>query len=90
MLRHYTQNIDGLESLAGVEDENIVAAHGSFGTASCIRLVLLTCADSLMIRDSRKNTLMGLNFRAFLIVLSNQNKTCFRTIFFYYVLLNLP
>ena len=47
LLRHYTQNIDGLESLAGVEDENIVAAHGSFGTASCIRLVLLKRAPIL-------------------------------------------
>ena len=37
LLRHYTQNIDGLETLAGIEDEKIVAAHGSFGTASCIR-----------------------------------------------------
>ena len=37
LLRHYTQNIDGLESIAGVEEENIVAAHGSFSTASCIR-----------------------------------------------------
>jgi len=36
LLRHFTQNIDGLELLAGVKEENIVAAHGSFSTASCI------------------------------------------------------
>jgi len=36
LLRHFTQNIDGLELLAGVREENIVAAHGSFSTASCI------------------------------------------------------
>ena len=36
LLRHFTQNIDGLEVLAGVNEENIVAAHGSFSTASCI------------------------------------------------------
>jgi len=36
LLRHYTQNIDGLDVLAGVEEENIVAAHGSFSNASCI------------------------------------------------------
>ena len=36
LLRHFTQNIDGLELLAGVEKEKIVAAHGSFSTASCI------------------------------------------------------
>ena len=36
LLRHFTQNIDGLELLAGVKVENIVAAHGSFSSASCI------------------------------------------------------
>ena len=36
LLRHFTQNIDGLELLAGVEEEKIVAAHGSFSSASCI------------------------------------------------------
>ena len=36
LLRHFTQNIDGLEVLAGVQEQNIVAAHGSFSTASCI------------------------------------------------------
>ena len=36
LLRHFTQNIDGLEVLAGVKEENIVAAHGSFSNASCI------------------------------------------------------
>ncbi len=37
LLRLYTQNIDGLEQLAGLPNEKIVAAHGSFSTASCIR-----------------------------------------------------
>ena len=55
LLRHYTQNIDGLESLAGVEDENIVAAHGSFGTASCIRLVLLTLTYTQCASRGRTN-----------------------------------
>ena len=36
LLRHYTQNIDGLEVIAGVDEDKIVAAHGSFSTASCI------------------------------------------------------
>lgn len=31
-----TQNIDGLERAAGVPDEKLVEAHGSFATASCI------------------------------------------------------
>lgn len=35
--RVYTQNIDGMERLAGVPDELIVEAHGTFATASCVR-----------------------------------------------------
>jgi hypothetical protein len=30
LLRVFTQNIDGLEQLAGVPPERVVAAHGSF------------------------------------------------------------
>ncbi|XP_054262883.1 NAD-dependent protein deacetylase sirtuin-3, mitochondrial-like [Macrosteles quadrilineatus] len=37
LLRMYTQNIDGLERLAGLNNDNLVEAHGSFSTASCIR-----------------------------------------------------
>ena len=33
--RVYTQNIDGLERLAGVSDERLVECHGHFSTASC-------------------------------------------------------
>lgn len=33
--RVYTQNIDGLESLAGVSDDRLVDCHGSFRSASC-------------------------------------------------------
>ncbi|WWC86720.1 uncharacterized protein L201_001598 [Kwoniella dendrophila CBS 6074] len=35
LLRNYTQNIDTLESLAGVE--KVLQCHGSFKTASCLR-----------------------------------------------------
>ncbi|TXT04894.1 hypothetical protein VHUM_03977 [Vanrija humicola] len=35
LLRNYTQNIDTLESLAGVN--NVLQCHGSFKTASCLR-----------------------------------------------------
>ena len=35
LLRLYTQNIDGLELLAGLPQEKIVFAHGSFASASC-------------------------------------------------------
>ncbi|KAJ1723793.1 NAD-dependent protein deacetylase sirtuin-2 [Coemansia erecta] len=34
--RHYTQNIDCLERVAGIDPELIVEAHGSFHTAHCI------------------------------------------------------
>eukprot|EP01134_Creolimax_fragrantissima_P004824 CFRG4824T1 len=34
--RHYTQNIDTLERVAGVDSELLVEAHGSFNTAKCI------------------------------------------------------
>ena len=36
LLRVYTQNIDGLERLAGIAPEKLVEAHGSFSSASCI------------------------------------------------------
>ncbi|KAG0164791.1 NAD-dependent protein deacetylase sirtuin-2 [Apophysomyces sp. BC1034] len=37
LLRSFTQNIDTLERLAGVPDEKLVEAHGSFATASCVK-----------------------------------------------------
>lgn len=36
LLRCFTQNIDSLESQAGLPPESIVAAHGNFDTARCI------------------------------------------------------
>lgn len=36
LLRNYTQNIDGLESVAGVSKEKLVQCHGSFDTATCL------------------------------------------------------
>uniref|UniRef100_A0A1A8QF81 Sirtuin (Silent mating type information regulation 2 homolog) 3 n=1 Tax=Nothobranchius rachovii TaxID=451742 RepID=A0A1A8QF81_9TELE len=35
LLRMYTQNIDGLERLAGIPPERLVEAHGTFATATC-------------------------------------------------------
>ncbi|WPG99576.1 Hypothetical protein R9X50_00239400 [Acrodontium crateriforme] len=32
---NYTQNIDNLEQLAGIEKERLIQCHGSFATASC-------------------------------------------------------
>lgn len=37
LLRHYTQNIDNLERLAGVPEERIIEAHGSFRTGHCLK-----------------------------------------------------
>ena len=37
LLRNYSQNIDGLEFLAGIPPEELVECHGHFRTASCIR-----------------------------------------------------
>ncbi|XP_048241850.1 NAD-dependent deacetylase sir2A-like isoform X2 [Haliotis rufescens] len=36
LLRMYTQNIDGLERLAGIPPTKLVEAHGTFATATCI------------------------------------------------------
>ncbi|CCH62253.1 hypothetical protein TBLA_0G03160 [Henningerozyma blattae CBS 6284] len=36
LLRNYTQNIDNLESYAGINPDKLVQCHGSFATASCI------------------------------------------------------
>jgi len=36
LIRNYSQNIDGLELLAGVTDEKLVECHGHFRTSSCI------------------------------------------------------
>jgi len=36
LLRHYTQNIDGLERKAGVPDEQLIESHGSFNKAHCV------------------------------------------------------
>ncbi|XP_061886439.1 NAD-dependent protein deacetylase sirtuin-3, mitochondrial isoform X2 [Entelurus aequoreus] len=35
LLRMYTQNIDGLERLAGIPPDFLVEAHGTFATATC-------------------------------------------------------
>lgn len=37
LLRLYTQNIDNLETVAGIKHEKLIEAHGSFRTATCIK-----------------------------------------------------
>lgn len=36
LLRHYTQNIDTLERIAGIPEEKLVEAHGTFYTNHCV------------------------------------------------------
>jgi len=36
LLRNYTQNIDGLETIAGVDSSKVVECHGHFRSASCV------------------------------------------------------
>ncbi|KAF4532265.1 hypothetical protein B566_EDAN016447 [Ephemera danica] len=43
LLRNYTQNIDTLEQVAGIE--NVIECHGSFATASCTRCKAKVSAD---------------------------------------------
>lgn len=47
LLRNYTQNIDTLERVAGIE--NVIECHGSFATASCTRCKLQV--DAIAIRE---------------------------------------
>nr|CAD7265704.1 unnamed protein product [Timema shepardi] len=37
LLRHYTQNIDTLERVAGIPGEKLVEAHGTFHTSHCLK-----------------------------------------------------
>jgi NAD-dependent histone deacetylase SIR2 len=45
---HYTQNIDTLERRAGVPDEDIIEAHGSFATSKCIDCRVVYDSDKMM------------------------------------------
>lgn len=48
LLRNFTQNIDTLERLTGLDEERIIEAHGSFATASCIECN--TAADTIELK----------------------------------------
>ncbi|XP_022247435.1 NAD-dependent protein deacetylase sirtuin-3-like [Limulus polyphemus] len=50
LLRMYTQNIDGLERLAGIPSEKLVEAHGSFNTASCIKCGTKYSSEEIKVR----------------------------------------
>ena len=54
--RIYTQNIDGLERLAGIPADKLVEAHGTFSSASCLscRRAQDTAAVKSMIMEGRR------------------------------------
>ncbi|TPX59170.1 hypothetical protein PhCBS80983_g02669 [Powellomyces hirtus] len=57
LLRNYTQNIDTLERVAGVTEEKMVEAHGSFADAKCCgRLVPTEDAKSKKVTASGESS----------------------------------
>lgn len=52
--RVYTQNIDGLEGLAGVSDDKLIECHGHFRSASCT-----SCRTAVDINSCRDTYLKG-------------------------------
>ncbi|KAI8808999.1 DHS-like NAD/FAD-binding domain-containing protein [Cladochytrium replicatum] len=51
LLRTYTQNIDTLERVAGIPEDLLVEAHGSFGRARC---VVPGCGRSFSVEHTRQ------------------------------------
>lgn len=49
LLRHYTQNIDTLERLAGIESDKLVEAHGTFYSNHCV-----DCSDEYSMEWAKK------------------------------------
>ncbi|EGC28992.1 hypothetical protein DICPUDRAFT_84948, partial [Dictyostelium purpureum] len=47
LLRNYTQNIDTLEHVAGIDQEHLVNCHGSFKSATCITCNYNVPADDI-------------------------------------------
>jgi len=52
--RMYTQNIDGLERIAGIKADHLVEAHGTFATATCT-----TCLKTYTSQDIKESILAG-------------------------------
>nr|CAD7395678.1 unnamed protein product [Timema poppensis] len=66
LLRHYTQNIDTLERVAGIPGEKLVEAHGTFHTSHCLKcrkLYDLEWMKGLLkfFKKQNKNSIFGLN-----------------------------
>jgi NAD-dependent deacetylase sirtuin 2 len=56
LLRHYTQNVDGLERAAGVRDDMMVEAHGSYHKSTCQNDA---CKAEYSIDDIKGKILLG-------------------------------
>ncbi|XP_028671909.2 NAD-dependent protein deacetylase sirtuin-3 [Erpetoichthys calabaricus] len=54
LLRMYTQNIDSLETIAGIPPEKLVEAHGTFSTASCH-----LCYTTYPAKEAKKEIMSG-------------------------------
>ncbi|XP_026675186.1 NAD-dependent protein deacetylase sirtuin-2 isoform X2 [Ceratina calcarata] len=55
LLRHYTQNIDTLERMAGLPPEKLVEAHGTFYTGRCLK-----CRAPYMLSWMKEKIIEGL------------------------------
>jgi len=51
--KYYTQNIDGLEKLAGLEDSKVIEAHGTFSSAACSN-----CGEKYDIHELKEKILL--------------------------------
>lgn len=47
LLTQYTQNIDNIESTAGIQEDRLIQCHGSFRTASCLTCGRQVPGDSI-------------------------------------------
>ena len=76
LLRNYTQNIDMLERLAGLDEEFLVEAHGSFKSARCVgksvfvpslvdddgdRVIVKGCGKMVAIEEFKNSVFKGVN-----------------------------
>ena len=59
LTRVYTQNIDALEKIAGLEDEDVVYAHGGFFDAHCIGTTKNRCRKRMLLGDWKRHILAG-------------------------------
>lgn len=71
LLRHYTQNIDTLERIAGVPGEKLVEAHGTFHTNHCINKRCKQEFSMAWMKGNKRNRFFFLNQNTQPLVRSN-------------------